>query len=94
MNCFFSATTLQTNFKKPLIEQHNNKCYKYIKLNNNGLKVLLISDCHHHSGLKNHFTCSMTIKNFGSFNDPMNYLGLTHLLEHLIILIIINLLIN
>ena len=36
----------------------------------------------------------MTIKNFGSFNDPMNYLGLTHLLEHLIILIIINLLIN
>ncbi|KHC51599.1 hypothetical protein MGE_06246 [Candida albicans P75010] len=27
----------------------------------------------------------MTIKNFGSFNDPMNYLGLTHLLEHLII---------
>ena len=81
MDCFFSATTLQTNFKKPLIEQYNNKSYKYIQLNNNGLKVLLISD----PGINNHFTCSMTIEDFGSFNDPMNYLGLTHLLEHLII---------
>lgn len=72
---FFSATTLQTEFKKPLIDKY--KSYKLIKLSN-GLKTLIISD-----PTTINSSCALSI-NSGSFNDPLDIQGLAHLCEHMI----------
>ncbi|RCK65999.1 putative protease AXL1 [Candida viswanathii] len=72
---FFSATTLQTEFKKSLINHH--KSYKLIKLSN-GLRTLIISD-----PVATNSSCSISI-NSGSFNDPLDMQGLAHLCEHMV----------
>ncbi|KAL6449807.1 AXL1 putative protease AXL1 [Candida maltosa Xu316] len=72
---FFSATTIQTTFKKALINQH--KSYKFIKLSNE-LRAFIISDP---STINS--SCAIAVKS-GSFNDPIDLNGLAHLCEHML----------
>ncbi|EGW33763.1 uncharacterized protein SPAPADRAFT_134938 [Spathaspora passalidarum NRRL Y-27907] len=72
---YFSASTVNTQFKRP--QANLSKSYKHILLNN-GLSTLLISDPQEKIS-----ACSICVK-CGTYNDPPDIPGLAHFCEHMV----------